>query len=102
MAFYLQRRSPSSAQDAEELTSNYLIRHYAQFATNPARRSSRCRTSSVAQSRTSRVYVVRATDAQRRALLESRGWRVIAEGRIIVRVREIADESAAAPSYEFA
>jgi 4-amino-4-deoxy-L-arabinose transferase-like glycosyltransferase len=81
LAFYLQRPITVVTGDASELTSNYLIRRYKVFTSNPAsplkplpyfERS--------LSSDAPRVYVLRVGDAKRRALLESRGWRVIATG----------------------
>lgn len=81
MAFYLERPITVVTADASELTSNYLIRHYERYTTNPAsplkplpyfERS--------LVSTTPRVYVLRVGDSQRRALLASRGWRMVADG----------------------
>ncbi len=81
LSFYLRRPITVVSEDASELTSNYLIRRYGQFTSNPASPIKplpyfeRSLTSSAP-----RVYVLRVGDAKRRALLESRGWRVIALG----------------------
>jgi 4-amino-4-deoxy-L-arabinose transferase-like glycosyltransferase len=81
MAFYLRRPIVVVTEDASELTSNYLIRRYEKFTTNPA--SPLKQLPYFEQSlafTTPRVYVVRNDDAKRRAQLEARGWRVVAEG----------------------
>ncbi|HEX6098835.1 MAG TPA: glycosyltransferase family 39 protein [Thermoanaerobaculia bacterium] len=81
MAFYLRRPITIVSEDGSELTSNYILRRYAQFSTNPGsplkplpyfERS--------LGSAEPRVYVLRNKDAPRRALLESQGWRVVADG----------------------
>jgi hypothetical protein len=81
MAFYLGRPIVVVTEDASELTSNYLIRRYEKFTTDPKsplkplpyfERS--------LNATTPRVYVLRNNDAKRRAMLESRGWRVVADG----------------------
>ena len=81
LAFYLQRPIIVATEDASELTSNYLVRRYERFTSNPA---SPLKPLSYFErslaSTTPRVYVVRNDDADRRALLESRGWRVVADG----------------------
>jgi 4-amino-4-deoxy-L-arabinose transferase-like glycosyltransferase len=81
LAFYLRRPIVVVSADASELTSNYLIRRYGQFSSNPAAPLKplpyfeRSLTSDAP-----RVYVLRVGDKTRRALLESRGWRVIGDG----------------------
>jgi 4-amino-4-deoxy-L-arabinose transferase-like glycosyltransferase len=81
MAFYLKRPITVVTADASELTSNYLVRRYERYTTNPASPLKplpyfeRSLTST-----TPRVYVLRVGDQKRRALLESRGWRVVADG----------------------
>jgi 4-amino-4-deoxy-L-arabinose transferase-like glycosyltransferase len=81
LSFYLRRPIVVVSEDASELTSNYLIRRYGQFTSNPAaplkplpyfERS--------LAGNAPRVYILRVGDAKRRALLESRGWRVIGDG----------------------
>jgi 4-amino-4-deoxy-L-arabinose transferase-like glycosyltransferase len=80
LAFYLRRPVTVVSEDASELTSNYLVRRYEKFSTNP---SSTLKPlayfdTSLAECCTPRVYVVRNNDRKRRALLEARGWRLIA------------------------
>jgi 4-amino-4-deoxy-L-arabinose transferase-like glycosyltransferase len=80
MTFYLRERMTVVTRDASELTSNYLIRRYAQFTKDP--RSPLKPLSWIPQSLASnepRVYVVRRKDTQWRRLLEARGWRVVAD-----------------------
>jgi 4-amino-4-deoxy-L-arabinose transferase-like glycosyltransferase len=81
MAFYLRRPITVVTEDASELTSNYLIRRYEQFTSNPAsplkplpyfERS--------LASAAPRVYILRNNDAKRQQLLESQGWRRVAAG----------------------
>jgi hypothetical protein len=81
MAFYLRRPITIVTEDGSELTSNYILRRYDRYVSNPAsplkplpyfERS--------LASAEPRVYVLRNKDAQRRALLESRGWRMVADG----------------------
>jgi len=72
MQFYLQKPITVVTPDAEEFTSNYIIRHYAQFAGGQwaVRRT--------ATLEGDRVFVVRNDDHANRVLLESRGKRLIA------------------------
>ncbi|MEO8379342.1 MAG: glycosyltransferase family 39 protein [Acidobacteriota bacterium] len=81
MAFYLERPITVVTADASELTSNYLIRRYERYTTNPASplKPLPYFERSLATD-TPRVYVLRVGDTKRRALLESRGWRVVASG----------------------
>lgn len=72
MQFYLQKPITVVTPDAEEFTSNYIIRHYAQFAGGEW---------AVRRNVTldgDRVFVVRNDDQANRVLLESRGKRLIA------------------------
>ena len=81
MAFYLRRPIVVVSDDASELTSNYLIRRYGHFTSNPAAplKPLAYFERSLATN-APRVYVLRVGDKKRRALLESRGWRVIGDG----------------------
>jgi hypothetical protein len=68
-------------KDASELTSNYLIRRYERFTSNPAsplKPMSYLERSLAATH--PRVYIVRLKDPQWRRLLEARGWKPIAAG----------------------
>jgi 4-amino-4-deoxy-L-arabinose transferase-like glycosyltransferase len=81
LSFYLRRPVIVVSEDASELTSNYLIRRYGHFTSNPAaplKPLPYCERSLA--SAAPRVYVLRVGDKQRRALLESRGWRIIGDG----------------------
>jgi hypothetical protein len=81
MMFYLQRPITVVTKDASELTSNYLMRRYDRFTSNPY--SPLKRPPYFEQSLTAtnpRVYIVRLQDAQWRRVLESHGWKPIAEG----------------------
>jgi 4-amino-4-deoxy-L-arabinose transferase-like glycosyltransferase len=80
LSFYLQRPITVVSEDASELTSNYLIRRYGQFTSNPAAPLKPLPYFERSLGTTApRVYVVRVGDGKRRALLESRGWRVIGD-----------------------
>ena len=81
MMFYLRRPITLVTEDASELTSNYLLRRYERFTSDPASPLKRPPwfEQSLAAPRP-RVYVLRNKDAKRRALLEARGWRKVAEG----------------------
>jgi 4-amino-4-deoxy-L-arabinose transferase-like glycosyltransferase len=81
MAFYLERPITVVTEDASELTSNYLVRRYEQFTSNPFSplKPLSYFDRSLA-SNAPRVYIVRNNDAKRCALLEARGWRVVADG----------------------
>ena len=72
MAFYLRRPIDIVTPDAEELTSNYIIRHYEQFADKSAVRKT-------LNLQRGPVYIVRNNDAARRAMLEQNGFRLIAD-----------------------
>jgi 4-amino-4-deoxy-L-arabinose transferase-like glycosyltransferase len=80
MAFYLRRPITVVTEDASELTSNYLIRRYEKYTTNPASPLKPLpyfeRSLAAVHPR---VYIVRAKDAKRQALLESRGWTRVAD-----------------------
>jgi hypothetical protein len=82
MAFYLRRPVTIYTPDAEETTSNYLIRHYAQFAGIPG---SPIRTMTelpraLADHETPRVWIVRNDDRVNRARVEAGGGALIATG----------------------
>ena len=81
MAFYLRRPITIVSEDGSELTSNYILRRYDKFSTNPASTLKPLPYFERSLASTEpRVYVLRNKDAQRRALLESRGWRMVADG----------------------
>jgi 4-amino-4-deoxy-L-arabinose transferase-like glycosyltransferase len=81
MMFYLGRPITVITKDASELTSNYLIRRYERFTTNPAsplKPMSYLERSLAATH--PRVYVVRLKDTKWQRLLEARGWKPLAFG----------------------
>jgi hypothetical protein len=81
MMFYLQRPVIVVTEDASELTSNYLIRRYERFTTNPASPLKPLPYFERSLAATNpRIYIVRAKDTQWRRPLEARGWRVVADG----------------------
>lgn len=85
LAFYLRRPITVVTEDASELTSNYLVRRYDEFTSNPASPLKRLPYFERSLAATHpRVYVLRNKDAQRRTLLEQRGWRVVAQGTHMV------------------
>ena len=73
MAFYLQRQLVVVSPDAEEFTSNYIIRHYSTFADRSNLRSS---LPTVAPAS---IVIVRADDARNRARIEAHSGARIAE-----------------------
>jgi len=73
--FYLREPIDVVTPDAEEFTSNYIIRHYDQFA-NDARWPVK-RTLTLQHGV---VYIVRNNDAAHRAMLEKNGFSLIASG----------------------
>lgn len=85
LVFYLERPITIVTEDASELTSNYLVRRHEQFIGAPSSTLEPLTyfTRSLAATNP-RVYVIRVRDHARRALLESRGWRRIADGAHVV------------------
>lgn len=81
LSFYLQQPITIVSEDGSELTSNYILRRFDRYSTNPASPLKplpyfdRTLTDDAP-----RVYVLRIGDKQRRALLEARGWRLVADG----------------------
>jgi 4-amino-4-deoxy-L-arabinose transferase-like glycosyltransferase len=82
MAFYLRRPILIYTPDAEETTSNYLIRHYAQYAGAPGSpiRPMTELPFALADRSTPRVWIVRNDDAANRARVEASGGSLIATG----------------------
>ena len=79
MAFYLQRPIVIITPDAEELTSNYIIRHYSAFASNPRSTIRPMSWLPVAFDRKRpRLIIVRDSDRNNRAIVEQHGGRLIA------------------------
>jgi len=81
LAFYLERPVTLVTEDGSELTSNYIVRRYERFVSSPASllKPLPYFEQSLANA-APRVYVLRNSDGKRRALLESRGWRMVADG----------------------
>jgi 4-amino-4-deoxy-L-arabinose transferase-like glycosyltransferase len=80
LAFYLRRPVTVVTRDASELTSNYLVRRYDVFtrdAASPLKPLPWFERSLAATN--PRVYIVRHKDGWGR-MLESRGWRRVADG----------------------
>lgn len=81
MMFYLQRPITVVTEDASELTSNYLMRRYERFTSNPGSPLKPLPYFERSLAATNpRVYIVRLKDAQWRRPLEARGWQPIADG----------------------
>ncbi len=81
MAFYLQRPIVIVTPDAEELTSNYIIRHYGAFATNPGSTIRPMSWLPVAfDRRRPRLIIVRDSDRKNRTIVEQHGGRLVATG----------------------
>ena len=76
MAFYLRRPIAVVSPDAEEFTSNYLIRHYDRFAGSAALLRPSALDALLADRATPRAYIVRGGDAT----LAKRGARLLARG----------------------
>lgn len=81
MMFYLQRPITVVTEDASELTSNYLMRRYERFTSNPESPLKPLPYFERSLSATNpRVYIVRLKDTRWRQPLEARGWKPIADG----------------------
>ncbi|HYM60916.1 MAG TPA: phospholipid carrier-dependent glycosyltransferase [Thermoanaerobaculia bacterium] len=82
MAFYLRHEIVVATPDAQEMTSNYLIRHYDRFTSMPSGnlRSMRWLDATIGACCAPRIYIVRNDDGARRRSLEARGLRLLAEG----------------------
>jgi 4-amino-4-deoxy-L-arabinose transferase len=82
MSFYLQRPFVVATPDAEEFTSNYLIRHYARFADDPLSTMRRLdwAVRLLDDRSRPRIFLVRDVDTQKRTLLEQHGARIVATG----------------------
>lgn len=79
MQFYLERPITLVTSDASELTSNYLMRRYDQFTSDPASPLEPLARFEVRRD-PNVIYVVRNNDAERRAMFEKAGLRQIADG----------------------
>src|SRR5207237_10898390 len=69
MTFYLGRPMVVVTPDAEEFTSNYLIRHYPTFAGGASIKPMPWLDTALADATTQRIFIVRANDAAHRAQL---------------------------------
>jgi 4-amino-4-deoxy-L-arabinose transferase-like glycosyltransferase len=78
MTFYLHRPIVVVTPDAEEFTSNYLIRHYANFAGGVSIKPIAWLDTALADAATPRTFIVRANDAAHRAQLAANHLRVVA------------------------
>jgi 4-amino-4-deoxy-L-arabinose transferase-like glycosyltransferase len=85
LIFYMRRPMTVVTADASELTSNYLVRRYERYTTNPASPLKPLPYFEQSLASTApRVYVLRMKDAPRRRVLESRGWRPVADGTHLI------------------
>ena len=78
MTFYLRRPIVVVTPDAEEFTSNYLIRHYANFAGGASIKPPAWLDAALRDAATPRIYILRNNDALHRAQLAARGLHVVA------------------------
>jgi len=78
MTFYLQRPMVVVTADAEEFTSNYLIRHYANFAGGGSIKPMTWLDMALGDATTPRIFIIRANDAAHRAQFEAHGLRAVA------------------------
>jgi len=78
MSFYLHRPIVVVTPNAEELTSNYLIRHYDNFAGGPSIKPVSWLDTALRDASTPRVFIVRVNDAVHRAQLAASGLHVAA------------------------
>jgi 4-amino-4-deoxy-L-arabinose transferase-like glycosyltransferase len=76
MSFYLRRPVIVVTPDAEELTSNYIIRHYSRFAGSATLKPPSWLASALDGDR---VFIVRTDDKAHRSQLEQRGLRPVAD-----------------------
>jgi hypothetical protein len=78
MSFYLGRPIIVVTPDAEEFTSNYLIRHYDTFAGGASIKPMSWLDSALAGAATPRIFIIRANDAVHRAQLAAHRLRIVA------------------------
>jgi 4-amino-4-deoxy-L-arabinose transferase-like glycosyltransferase len=78
MTFYLGRPIVVVTPDAEEFTSNYLIRHYANFAGGTSIKPMPWLDIALADTATRRIFIVRANDAAHRAQLATHRLQLVA------------------------
>jgi hypothetical protein len=81
MAFYLRRVIIVVSPDGEELTSNYIVRHFDRYARDPhsTLRPPSWLAKALDGSRR-RLFIVRSDDRINRALVQQRGGRLVATG----------------------
>jgi 4-amino-4-deoxy-L-arabinose transferase-like glycosyltransferase len=79
MTFYLQRPIVVVTPDAEEFTSNYLIRHYDNFAGGASIKPMPWLDTALAGASTPRIFILRVKDLPHRQRLAATGFRVVAE-----------------------
>jgi 4-amino-4-deoxy-L-arabinose transferase-like glycosyltransferase len=84
MSFYLRRPVIVVTPDAEEFTSNYIIRHYSRFAGSATLKPPSWLASALEGDR---VFIVRVDDKAHRAQLEQRGLRLVADSARYVAYR---------------
>jgi len=77
MAFYLRRPIVIVSPDGEELTSNYIVRHYGDFAGRSALQRQAWLQEAFKHPGT--VFIVREPDTANRSLVEAHGARLIAK-----------------------
>ncbi|HEX7678124.1 MAG TPA: glycosyltransferase family 39 protein, partial [Thermoanaerobaculia bacterium] len=77
MTFYLQRPMTVVTGNAEEFTSNYLIRHYGNFAGGASIKPMAWLDVALADAATPRIFIVRTNDAAHRAQLAAHGLRAV-------------------------
>ena len=82
MAFYLRRPLIVASDDAEELTSNYITRHYGHFSVlqGSSLKPTAWLHGTIDACCSERLYIVRNNDEANRALFTSRGLSPIATG----------------------
>lgn len=95
MTFYLRRPLVVVTPDAEEFTSNYLIRHYGVFAGGAVIKPMSWLQSALNDPATRRAYIVRATDALQRSAMAAHGMQVVAENARYVAYSGAGDITAA-------
>jgi 4-amino-4-deoxy-L-arabinose transferase-like glycosyltransferase len=80
LAFYLRQPIVLASDNGDEFTSNYIIRHYPEFASVPASplKPASWLRETIDGCCATRLYIVRSNDPRGRAMFESRGLRPIA------------------------
>ena len=78
MSFYLRRPIVLVTPDGEELTSNYITRHYSRFAGTPTLKPPSWLDAALNDRSTRRVFMVRPNDAPHQAQLRRHGFRPLA------------------------